>query len=89
VLEVVDEEAYGGRRSFRLDAGPDGARCTPTTATADLTVPVAALGAAYLGGTRLRVAVLGTGWDEHRDGALADADALLRTGETPYCSTFF
>jgi predicted acetyltransferase len=89
VIEVVDDEAFGGRRRYLLDASEGGARCTPTSREADLTLPVAALGAAYLGGTRLRDAVLGTGCDEHRDGALAQADALLRTADPPYCSTFF
>jgi len=49
----------------------------------------AALAAAYLGGTRLRDAILARGWDEHRPGALADADALLMTADAPWCSTFF
>jgi predicted acetyltransferase len=89
VLEVVDDDAFGGRRRYLLDATAAGARCTPTSREADLTLPVAALGSAYLGGTRLRDAVLGTGCDEHREGALARADALLRTADAPYCSTFF
>ena len=87
VLEVVDEGAAGGRWCLQLDAGADGSRCTPTDRSPDLTVPVGALGAAYLGGTRLRDIVVGTGADEHREGALAEADALLRTSEEPYCST--
>ncbi len=89
VLEVVDDEAFGGRRRYLLDVSADGARCTGTDRPADLTLPVAALGSAYLGGTRLRDAVLGTGFEEHRDGALAEADALFRTADAPFCSTFF
>lgn len=89
VLEVVDPEAPGGRARVALDAGPDGATCTATRRTADLTVDVAALGAAYLGGTRLRDAVRARGVDEHRSGALAGADRLLRTADEPWCSTFF
>jgi predicted acetyltransferase len=89
VLEVIDDAAFGGTRRLLLDAGPDGATCRPTDRSADLTVPVAALGAAYLGGTRLRDVVLATGADEHRLGALAVADALLRTADEPGCSTFF
>lgn len=89
VLEVVDAEAAGGRFRVALDASPDGARCRPTDAAPDLTVPVAALGAAYLGGTRLKDAVLNTGIDEHREGALAVADATFRTADQPWCSTFF
>ena len=89
VLEVIDPGAAGGRWCLELDAGPDGARCLETSRSPDLTLPVAALGAAYLGGTRLRDITVGTGFEEHRAGALADADALLRTAVEPYCSTHF
>lgn len=89
VLEVIDPAAPGGTRRLLLDAGPAGATCRPTDRSPDLTLPVAALGAAYLGGTRLRDVVLATGVDEHREGALAEVDALLRTADEPGCSTFF
>lgn len=89
VLEVVDDAAPSGTLRLLLDAGPDGTTCRPTERSADLTVPVMALSGAYLGGTRLRDIVLATGVDEHRPGALAEADALLRTADEPGCSTFF
>ncbi len=89
VLEVVDDEAWGGTRRLHLDATPDGATCRPTDRSPDLTLPVAALGGAYLGGTRLKDLVLATGAEEHRPGALAEADAVLRTADEPWCSTFF
>jgi len=89
VLEVVDAEASGGRHRLLLDASPEGATCRPTDRAPEITVPVAALGGAYLGGTRLRDIVLTTGADEHRAGALSLADALLRAGDEPWCSTFF
>jgi predicted acetyltransferase len=89
VLEVIDREAGQGGKRFELEAGPKGARCRPTQKSADLTLDVASLGAAYLGGTRLRDAVLAHGSDEVRDGALARADALLRTADEPWCSTHF
>jgi predicted acetyltransferase len=73
----------------RLEAGTNGARCTPTDAQPDLTIDIAALGAIYLGGTRLRDAVLATGYDEHRAGALLEAERLFRTAAEPWCSTFF
>lgn len=87
VLEVVD--AGPGRSSSRLEleAGPDGARCEPVNRSPDLTLPVGALGAAYLGGTRLRDATVTAGVDEHRAGALAALDRLLRTADEPWCST--
>lgn len=89
VLEVVDREAPGGRTRVKLDAGPSGAACTETDQSADLTLDVATLGAAYLGGSSLRHATAGFGVDEHREGALADADALFRTLDEPWSSTFF
>jgi predicted acetyltransferase len=89
VLEVIDPAAAGGRLRVRLEAGTNGARCTPTDAQPDLTIDIAALGAIYLGGTRLRDAVLATGYDEHRAGALLEAERLFRTAAEPWCSTFF
>jgi predicted acetyltransferase len=89
VLELVDDGIAGGRRRWRLDASPDGAACRATDASPDLTIPVAALGAAYLGGTRLRDAARATGVEEHRAGALALADALFRAADEPWCSTPF
>jgi predicted acetyltransferase len=89
VLEVVDPGAADRPTRFLLDAGPAGATCRPTDESADLTIDVSALGAAYLGGVPLRRAVLASGCDEHRDGALGRADALLRTPEEPWSSTFF
>jgi predicted acetyltransferase len=89
VLEVVDGESVGGRSRYVLEAGPDGATCAPTDRSPELTLDVAALGAAYLGGSRLRDAVRVRGWDEHRPGALAATDKLFATIDDPWCSTFF
>jgi predicted acetyltransferase len=89
VLEVVEGEPGSGRTRVRLEAGPDGAACTRTTRAPDLTVHADALGAAYLGGTPLRHAVLARGFDEHRPGALAAANDLFRTIAEPTCMTFF
>ncbi len=96
VLEVVDGDgvdAEGSRveRQVRvaLDASPDGARATLTDRSPDLTIQSAALGAAFLGGTRLSRAAIRAGFDEHRPGALATADALLATLDAPWCSSFF
>jgi predicted acetyltransferase len=88
VLEVV---GGGSDRPTRvaLDASPEGARAVATDRSPDLTIDAAALGATYLGGSRLRNAVLARGADEHRAGALADADALLAWRDAPWCSTFF
>jgi predicted acetyltransferase len=88
VLDVVDPGGYAGGR-VALEGGPGGATCTPTTRSADLTVPATALGAAYLGGTpwtRLAAA----GWvDEHTPGAAERARALFTPSRSPWCSTGF
>lgn len=72
-----------------LDATPEGATCRPTDASPDLVVDRAALATAYLGDVPLTYAIGVTGADEHRAGALAELDALLRTPDRPWCSTFF
>jgi predicted acetyltransferase len=89
VVEVVDPDAPAPPIALHLDVTPDGARCRPTGRTADVTVGAAALSAAYLGGTSLRDAGIAAGLDEHRAGAAAELEALLRTSVEPWCSTFF
>jgi predicted acetyltransferase len=89
VLEVIDPLAPDGRWRVALDAGPHGATCAATDRSPDLTVHASALGAAYLGGSRLRDAVIAFGADEHTTGALERVDALFRTSDEPWCSTFF
>ena len=88
VIEVVDATGIAAGR-FALEGGPDGASCSPSAATADLTVPVDALGSVSLGGMAFaRLAYVGR-VDEHRPGALAQADALFRTARAPWCNTWF
>lgn len=88
VIEVVDPFMGRGGR-FALDVDPDGSSCEPTTASASLTLPVAALGAAWMGGTDLRrLAAAGT-IDEHAPGALDRLASTLRWHQTPWCATDF
>lgn len=92
VLEVVDE--VDGRPGpaagrFHLEASAEGATCRPTDATPDLTLGVGQLGAAVLGGTRLVDATRARPPSEHRRGSLATLDALLRTPDDPWCTTWF
>ncbi len=59
VLEVRDD-FFGSGGRFRLEGGPDGATCTRSDATADLTLSVEHLGSIYLGGLSVsRLAWLG------------------------------
>ena len=52
VLHVVDDR-LDREDTWHLQGGRDGATCTPTTRSPHLTLGVAELGAAYLGGTSL------------------------------------
>ncbi|WP_328838383.1 GNAT family N-acetyltransferase [Streptomyces europaeiscabiei] len=88
VLEVVDRDGFAGGR-YRLDAGPDGASCVPTSADGDLVLEAADLAALWLGDeSAVRLAALGR-VREQRKGAASVADALLRTSRRPWCPDLF
>jgi predicted acetyltransferase len=89
VLEVVDPLAPGGSHRLALDATADGATCTPTDRSPDLTLPVAALGSVFLGAHDLRDVVIRTGADEHTPGSLVTAAFAFRTAREPWSSSFF
>ena len=89
VLEVDDKHGWAGGR-FALQVADDGtAVCEPTTATADLELPVTVLSSVWLGGTDLRGATAAGLVDERRPGAADRAAAMLRTSTAPYSSTWF
>ena len=88
VFEVDDPQGLAGGR-YALDAGPDGATCTTTTETAELTLPVRTLGAVCLGDVRLDL-LHRAGWlDEHAPGAVARTAGLFAGVVTPWCNTWF
>ncbi|MDK1476190.1 GNAT family N-acetyltransferase [Streptomyces sp. 549] len=88
VLEVHDPDGPAAGR-YALDAAPEGARCTRTTRSADLTLDAAALGTLSLGDeSAVRLAVLGRIHEEH-PGAAAQADALLRAPRRAWCPDVF
>jgi predicted acetyltransferase len=89
VLEVVEDFLGTSAGRFALEAGPDGATCTPTTESADLTLGVAELGSLYLGGVTASTLARAGRVDEHSTGALRRADILLSTDQAPYCRTMF
>ena len=90
VLEVIDPERPDRPERVLLDATRDGAHCRPTDRSPDLTVHLAALSGAYLGGTPLsKLAIAFGGADEGSPGALRRTERLLRTADEPWCSTFF
>lgn len=88
VVEVHDALGPAAGR-YALEAGVDGAACTPTTRSPDLSLDVAVLSSAYLGGHPLRTLAAAGMVEEHRSGAVSTADALLRSPVAPWCATDF
>jgi predicted acetyltransferase len=90
VVEVVDDDADGyGAGRWELDGAPDGATCTATTRSADVTLSQRVLASAYLGDRSLRAAAFAGGVDEHSPGAVGRLDAMLTTPRPPYNGTGF
>ncbi|MDJ1645353.1 GNAT family N-acetyltransferase [Streptomyces pakalii] len=88
VLDVRDTAGLAGGR-FLLDASDSGARCTPTTRSADLALDVAELSTLYLGDESVRRLVDLGRVEELRPGAATTADAVFRTGRRPWCPDGF
>jgi predicted acetyltransferase len=99
VIEVTDELCAWNQGRWRLTAGnaPDtggpapgiAATCERTTDPADVALPVRALGAAYLGGTRLGPMAAAGLVAELRPGTLAPLSAALSWDPAPWCPMMF
>lgn len=89
VIEVRDTACPWNDGRWRLRAGTGGAECVRTTAEPDVTVPVAALGGAYFGGTRLGSYGAAGLAVEHRQGALRALSAAFAWEPAPWCPTMF
>jgi predicted acetyltransferase len=89
VLEVSDALRPGNQGRFRLQGGPDGAACDPTTAEPDLALDVAVLGTAYLGGASLASLARAQRVAELTPGALLRADRMFAASPPPACTTHF
>lgn len=77
-------EAAGGTTAMGF-----GARCERTTAAADIVAPVRALGASYLGDTRLGALARAGLVTENRAGALAALSTALSWDPAPWCPLIF
>jgi predicted acetyltransferase len=93
VIEVSDEllPANAGRWRLRCPGPGDGGTpsCERTTAAAGIALPVAALGAGYLGGTRLGALAAAGLVTERKDGALARLSAAMYADPAPWCPSMF
>ena len=92
VVEVTD--TVGGKRGpaagrYRLTIANGDGTCRRTNEDAEVTVDARGLGAASLGGTSLVDATRASRPVEHRPGALRELDAILRTADEPWCTTWF
>lgn len=85
VIAVDDPLVAANAGTWRLEVDTDGAaRCTRSDGVPDLTLGIARLSAAYLGGTPLtRLADAGL-VDEHAPGAIVALDAALRVPRAPW-----
>jgi predicted acetyltransferase len=89
-LEVTDARLPDNAGRWRLQASAGGeARCERTERPADLALDVAALGAAYLGGTGVAQLADAGRISERTPGALDAFDAALHTGRAPWTPEIF
>jgi predicted acetyltransferase len=93
VIEVTDEllPANAGRWRLQCPGAADSgtASCERTTAAADIVLPVAALGAGYLGGTRLGALAAAGLVSERKNGTLARLSAAMYSDPAPWCPSMF
>jgi predicted acetyltransferase len=88
VIEVTDPLLPDNEGRWRLQAGGPGEGgkpvCERTTASADVVLPVSALGAAYLGGTRLGGLAAAGQISEQRPDALAELSTAMWWDPAPW-----
>lgn len=90
VLDVVDPVCPWNERRWRLTAGEDGVgRCLPTDDEPDLRLPVAALGAAYLGARPLTAQAVAGVVSELHTGAVAELSRAMRGDVEPIAAIGF
>jgi predicted acetyltransferase len=89
VVEVRDAVCDWNDGRWRLEGGPDGAGCVPSTDEPDLQTGVTELGAAFLGGTTLAELGLAGRVAECRPGALARTSAAFAGSPQPWCPAVF
>jgi predicted acetyltransferase len=88
VIGVQDKDGHA-EGVYALEGGPDGATCTRTSESPDLTMPVQTLGSLYLGGyaasSQASIGLVA----EERAGALTVADRMFKTTVPPFAQTWF
>jgi GNAT superfamily N-acetyltransferase len=89
VVDVADDSAPWNAGRWRIRVQDGAAGVTRTDDDAELSLPVAALGAAYLGGANLLAQARAGVLAEHRPGAARDLWRAFRTDVRPYAGRGF
>ncbi len=89
VLEVSDAFCPWNEGRWLLEGGPDGARCTRTSAQPDLSMDTADLAATFLGGIGVGPLVRAGRVTERKTGAAAHTHRALAWDPPPWAVTFF
>ncbi|WP_151081537.1 GNAT family N-acetyltransferase [Nocardioides cynanchi] len=89
VVEVADESAPWNAGRWRIRVEQGAAEATRTEDDAEVSLSIAALGAAYLGGGNLAAMRRAGLVAEHRPGAVSDLWRAFRTDVPPYASRGF
>ncbi|MGH2442944.1 MAG: GNAT family N-acetyltransferase [Chloroflexota bacterium] len=89
VLEISDAVCPENSGRYRLEGGPEGAECKRVSDDPDISMKVADLSAAYLGGVGFGVLARADRVHERTHGAIQRADALFGIDPLPSCSTGF
>ena len=88
-LSVSDKTFEQNAGTWHLTAGPNGASCERTNASADMSLDIRTLGSILLGGPSC-TSHAQAGWvDEHTSGAVAAASVAFSTPLAPYCPFVF
>jgi predicted acetyltransferase len=85
VFDLQDEFCGWNTGRYELECAPDAAECRRTDADPELALTANELGAAYLGGTRLRDLSRAGRVGESQPGVIARADAMFAGDREPWC----
>jgi predicted acetyltransferase len=89
VVEVLDEYCPWNAGRWRLSGDTSGATCKPSEDEPDVRLPVAALGAAYLGDGQLATMLAAGLLTEHRAGAVRELATALVWSPKPWAGLVF
>lgn len=89
VIEVVDEFCPWNNGRFLLDAGPEGAACSPTSEGPDVTMAARELGSLYLGGVSARSMQRAGRIEDHTGDGVARLDRMFRSTVAPWAHMYW